>query len=142
MKTFLFLALALTSSAAFAASCRDGEVQYFPLNGAGAEGQQEVPVVCKNGMFFAPAAPIRHAACREGQTETWSTGGGEGSAVNTETYVCHNGSFISTAGAPEQSPAYRCHDGQVEYFVVGRGEGEPVQTEVFVCHNGKLHRIK
>lgn len=143
MKTFLILALTLMSSAAFADSCRDGDVQYFPLNGTGEGSPAEVPVVCRNGMFFAPSAPVSHAGCREGQTETWSTGGGEGEPVVTNTYVCHNGTYVVTNGAPVPGHEMsRCREGQTEYFTVGRGEGEPVQTEVFVCRHGKLRRIK
>jgi hypothetical protein len=144
MKTILTLALALFSSAALAGGCRDGEVQYFPVNGSGAEGYNyEMPVTCHNGVFFAPAAPVTHKLCREGQSEIWSTGGGDGEPVHTAYYVCHGGRFIETNGAPVPAPAYpSCREGATERFVTGGGDSSPTVTETYVCRGGQYVRTR
>ncbi|MGZ3650724.1 MAG: hypothetical protein ACXWR1_00620 [Bdellovibrionota bacterium] len=141
MKMLLVLALALSSSAAFAQTCRDGDIAYFPVSGG--ETNSQIALVCKNGSYFAPSAPVVNRSCTEGQTEIWSTGGGDGEPVHTAYYVCHNGAFQEVNAAPSypSTPA-RCKEGQKEYFQTGGGEGEPVVTEVFVCHNGRLVRTK
>jgi hypothetical protein len=145
MKALVIIALALCSSTVFAASCRDGEVQYFqdPAN-QGGDAPQEIRIVCKNGSFFAPTAPLAVSSCKEGETNYWQVGDGESSDSRNATFVCHNGVFTErNAPATTRRAPTRCREGKVDVFTSGGDDsGAPYVREVYECRNGHVRRIR
>lgn len=73
-------------------TCVEGEVAYG--NEYGPSGELvTTTLVCKNGTFVAPSAPVNHATCREGEIAYDSEYGSSGELVNV-TVVCRNGRFV------------------------------------------------
>ena len=70
--------------------CNEGEVAYDSVfNG---EGYSQVAIVCHNGTFAKPSAPVVHRGCIEGEIAYDSVSNGEG--YSEVAIVCRHGRFV------------------------------------------------
>lgn len=75
-------------------ACNEGEVAYDSVLDPTGNFYMQVPVVCHNGTFAAPAAKVKHRGCSEGEISYSNEMDASGNFWQSVTLVCHNGRFV------------------------------------------------